>query len=183
LFGPQNDAEHMSTASFTLLFTDIAASTEHALRLGDARWDALLTDYRTAVRNELRQYGGKEVDSAGDGFFAIFPKTKDAVRCARSLSSRVDRLGLSSRTGLHSGCCQTGGEKVSGIAVHVAARVMACAQPGEVLVSEAVYQRMPRKHSGAVDAGAHSLKGLPGEWALYRLASAVNMRGASGSLS
>jgi class 3 adenylate cyclase len=168
LFGSENEAGGMSTATFTLLFTDIAASTEHALRLGDARWDALLTDYRAAVRSELLQYGGQEVDSAGDGFFAIFPQPSDAVRCAQSLSSRVDRLGLSSRTGLHSGCCQTGGEKVSGIAVHVAARVMACAQPGEVLVSEAVYDNMP--HTGVVETGAHTLKGLPGEWALYRVA-------------
>jgi class 3 adenylate cyclase len=158
----------MSTATFTLLFTDIAASTEYALRVGDARWDELLADYRAAVRSELRQFGGQEVDSAGDGFFAIFPKTRDAVRCARSLSSRVYGLGLTSRTGLHSGTCQTGGEKVSGIAVHVAARVMACAQPGEVLVSEAVYQTMP--HSRVKHAGAHSLKGLPGQWALYRVA-------------
>jgi class 3 adenylate cyclase len=168
LFGFENDAGGMSTATFTLLFTDIAASTEHALRLGDVRWDALLTDYRAVVRSELREYGGQEVDSAGDGFFAIFPKPSDAVRCAQSLSTRVDRLGLSSRTGLHSGCCQTGGEKVSGIAVHVAARVMACAQPGEVLVSEAVYDNMP--HTGVVNTGAHTLKGLPGEWALYRVA-------------
>jgi class 3 adenylate cyclase len=158
----------MSTATFTLLFTDIAASTEHALRLGDARWDALLADYRAAVRNALRQYGGQEVDTAGDGFFAIFPRAKDAVRCARSLSSCLDRLGLTSRTGLHCGKCQTGGEKISGIAVHVAARVMMCAQPGEVLVSEAVYHKM--SHSRVMNAGAHNLKGLPGEWALYRVA-------------
>jgi class 3 adenylate cyclase len=158
----------MSTATFTLLFTDIAASTELALRLGDSRWDALLSDYRAAVRNELRHYGGQEVDTAGDGFFAVFPKAKNAVRCAQALSSCVDRLGLTSRTGLHRGTCQTGGEKVSGIAVHVAARVMACAQPGEVLVSSAVYHRMP--HRGVINTGAHSLKGLPGEWPLYRVA-------------
>jgi class 3 adenylate cyclase len=130
--------------------------------------DVLLAGYRAAVRRELSRYGGQEVDSAGDGFLAIFPDASLAIRCARSLSSNVDRLGLSSRTGLHTGSCQTGGEKISGIAVHVAARVMACAQPGEVLVSEAVYQRLPR--AGVLEAGAHSLRGLPGQWRLFRAA-------------
>jgi len=159
----------MSTAAtFTVLFTDIASSTEHALRLGDAAWDSRLASYRAAVRRDLHQFGGLEVDAAGDGFFAVFPSAGGAVRCARSISTHVDHLGLTSRTGLHTGSCQTGGEKISGVAVHVAARVMACAHPGEILVSSSVGQALPLRASTAfVDAGSHDLKGLPGQWQLY----------------
>jgi class 3 adenylate cyclase len=161
----------MSTAStFTVLFTDIASSTEHAVRLGDALWDAQLTSYRAAIRRELRQFGGVEVDSAGDGFFAVFASAGGAVHCAQSISTRADRLGLASRTGLHTGVCQTGGEKISGVAVHVAARVMACADPGEVLVTSAVGQALPLRASSAWhDAGPHDLRGLPGQWPLYHV--------------
>ena len=155
----------MSTATLTLLFTDIAASTEQVLRLGDERWDALLSAYRGAVRGELQDFGGSEVDNAGDGFFAIFPSADSAVRCAQSLSRRVDHLGLASRTAVHTGECQTGGEKVSGINVHVAARIMACARPGEVLLSESA--RRACGCSKTVAAGSHRLKGLPGEWQVY----------------
>jgi len=162
----------MSTAAtFTLLFTDIACSTEHALRLGDAAWDARLARYRAAVRRELHQFGGFEVDTAGDGFFAVFPSASLAVRCAQAISTEADHLGLSSRTGLHTGSCHAGGEKISGVAVHVASRVMACAQPGEILVSSAVGQAVPlRASTRFYDAGAHDLKGLPGQWQLYHVA-------------
>ena len=161
----------MSTAStFTVLFTDIASSTEHALRLGDAHWDTQLTSYRAAMRRELRQFGGVEVDSAGDGFFAVFAAADGAVRCAQSIATQADRLGLASRTGLHTGACQTGGEKISGVAVHVAARVMACAHPGEVLVTSAVGQALPLRASAAWhDAGPQGLRGLPGQWHLYQV--------------
>jgi class 3 adenylate cyclase len=161
----------MSTAAtFTFLFTDIASSTEHALRLGDAAWDAQLTRYRAAVRRELHQFGGIEVDTAGDGFFAVFVSACDAVRCAQSISTRLDHLGLSSRTGLHTGTCQTGGEKISGVAVHVAARVMACAHPGEILVSSAVNQELTLYASASWhEAGARGLRGLPGQWRLYHV--------------
>jgi class 3 adenylate cyclase len=158
----------MSIATF--LFTDIADSTEHVLRLGDARWDLLLASYRATVRRELHHFGGREVDAAGDGFFAIFPSPDGAVCCARSISQDVQRLGLSSRTGVHSGPYQTGGEKVSGINVHVAARVMAAARPGEVMLSEAVCNSLDSYGSGLSTAAAHALKGLPGEWPLYRAA-------------
>jgi class 3 adenylate cyclase len=156
----------MSTATF--LFTDIVNSTEQVLRLGDAQWDCLLTSYRASVRRDLRHFGGREVDAAGDGFFVVFHDPQRAVRCAQSLSQRVEKLGLASRTGVHTGQCQSGGEKVCGLNVHVAARVMAAAQPGEVLVSEATRQSLCA--STIIDAGSHSLKGLPGYWALYRAA-------------
>jgi class 3 adenylate cyclase len=160
----------MSTATMTFLFTDIVASTEHALRLGDAHWEAKLAGYRATVRRELIRFGGHEVDTAGDGFFVTFSASEGAIRCAQSLSVCVDRLGLASRTGVHTGPCQTGGEKVSGVNVHVAARVMAAAQAGEVLLSSAVQESLSSPRLALVDAGRHALKGLPSEYQLYRAA-------------
>lgn len=157
----------MSTATMTLLFTDIAASTEIALRLGDAQWQTLLAAYRGAVRRELHRTGGHEVDAAGDGFFAVFRSPETAVSCARAIAARTDGLGLPSRTGVHVGTCQCGGEKVSGINVHVAARVMSAAAPGEILVSESISRALPS--AAFFGAGARDLKGLPGEWQLYRV--------------
>jgi class 3 adenylate cyclase len=156
----------MATATFTLLFTDIAGSTEHVLRLGDARWDSLLGQYRGAVRGALGQFGGSEVDTAGDGFFAVFSDSTAAIGCAQSIATHVDGLGLTSRTGLHVGQCSTGGEKVSGVNVHTAARVMSVARPGEVLLSSAIRESIPSQ-IGFVDRGTHHLKGLPGNWQLY----------------
>jgi class 3 adenylate cyclase len=164
LRGPRNHAQDMSTATMTFLFTDIASSTEHLVQLGDERWATLLSGYRAMVRDELRRFGGHEVDNAGDGFFAVFPGISSAVSCARAIARSTDALGLPSRTGVHRGACEVGGEKPTGVNVHVAARIMACAQPGEVLVSEAI------KSTACVDAGRHHLKGLPGRWRLYRAA-------------
>jgi class 3 adenylate cyclase len=151
----------------TLLFTDIVESTQHVMRLGDARWDALLSSYRVAIRSELDACGGLEVDTAGDGFFAVFRSSDHALTCARALNDRVARLGLQCRTGVHSGTCQTGGEKPTGLNVHVAARVMACAAPGEVLLSDSVCRSLSSQ--ATVATGAHTLKGLPGDWPLHAL--------------
>ena len=105
----------MSSATYSFLFTDIVGSTEHVVRLGDERWDALLTRYRDIVRRSLQRFNGREVDTAGDGFFALFESTSSAIRCALAIKLAVRALGLRSRTGIHTGACQTGGEKVSGL--------------------------------------------------------------------
>jgi class 3 adenylate cyclase len=158
----------MSTANLTFLFTDIADSTELALALGDATWDRLLCAYRFMVRRHLDRFGGFEVDTAGDGFFAVFQTTDCAVRCARSLASESTRLGVASRTAIHRGTCETAGEKPTGVNLHVAARIMMCAQPGEVLVSESA--RDGARLVGLAEAGSHALRGLPGQWPLFRAA-------------
>jgi class 3 adenylate cyclase len=154
----------MSIATF--LFTDVANSTEHVLRLGDERWAALLSTYRSSVRRELREFNGSEVDAAGDGFFAVFADASSAINCARELDACTRRLGLPSRTAVHTGDCQPGGEKVSGINVHVAARILTCAQPGQVLVSDRV--SVSGTSVRVLDAGVHALKCVPGKWQLYR---------------
>ncbi len=157
-------------ALLTMLFTDIVGSTRMAAELGDEGWRALLGRYRSTVRRELARFGGHEVDTAGDGFFATFQRSPAGLMCAWAIRSEVERLGLRTRTGLHAGECEMRGEKVSGLAVHIAARVMAAAGDGEILVTDAV-------QTAAVDAqladrGRHHLKGVPGDWQLLALDTA-----------
>jgi class 3 adenylate cyclase len=154
-------------AILTLLFTDIVESTRKAVELGDEAWRELLSRYRSMVRRELTRTGGHEVDTAGDGFFATFDRPDAGLRCASQLRAGAQRLGLETRTGLHVGECETRGEKVTGIAVHVAARVMSLASPDEILMSDAQRAAVSREEISLRDRGRHELKGVPGEWQLY----------------
>ncbi|MEO8251020.1 MAG: adenylate/guanylate cyclase domain-containing protein [Chloroflexota bacterium] len=157
-------------ALLTLLFTDIVGSTERIVELGDERWRMLLGRYRAAVRKELARTGGHEVDTAGDAFFATFDQPSSGVSCARAIRVAVDELSLQTRTGLHLGECEMRGEKVSGIEVHAAARIMASAADGEILISEALGEALPGRDLGLHDRGRHKFKGVPGEWQLFALA-------------
>ena len=156
-------------AVLTLLFTDIVGSTRMAVDLGDEGWNALLTRYRASVRRELARFGGHEVDTAGDGFFATFSRPAAGLGCAWAVRSAVDALSLRTRTGLHVGECEMRGEKVSGLAVHTAARVMAAAGDGEILISDAVRDVGSGVDVQLGDRGRHELKGVPGEWHLFAL--------------
>lgn len=152
-----------------LLFTDIVDSTETATTLGDERWRVLLARYRTAVRRALAEAGGHEVDTAGDGFFATFDRPAAALRAARAIHGAVREFAIESRTGLHLGECEMRGEKVSGIAVNTAARVMTAARPGEIVVSAALRAVLADANLDAQDLGMRRLKGLPGELHLYAI--------------
>lgn len=156
-------------ALLALLFTDIVSSTETAMRLGDAKWREELERYRHAVRRPLRRFGGHEVDTAGDGFFATFDKPTPAVRCAMDIREQTQALGLSSRTAVHWGECEVRGEKVSGINVHIAARLVALAAPSEIVVSEATRSEIASDGIEFADRGRHTLKGVPGEWPVFAL--------------
>jgi class 3 adenylate cyclase len=158
-----------SRALLTLLFTDIVRSTEHIVELGDEGWRILLGRYRAAVRHELARAHGHEVDTAGDSFFATFDRPNSGVRCAGAIRSGVEELGIQTRTGVHLGECEMRGEEVSGIHVHAAARVMAEAADGEILVSGAVRDAISPAEFSTIDRGFHELKGVPGEWNLYAL--------------
>jgi len=160
-------------ALLTLLFTDIVGSTERLVELGDERWRALLGRYRAAVRQELARYGGHEVDTAGDAFFATFDRPGSGVSCAVAMRSAVEAVGLQLRTGVHLGECEMRGEKVSGIEVHTAARIMAAAGDGEILLSDPVREAVSGADFPTVDRGAHLLKGVPGEWELFALQPAA----------
>jgi pimeloyl-ACP methyl ester carboxylesterase len=151
----------------TVLFTDIVGASERAASLGDRAWRELLERHHQLVRRQLVRFRGREVDTAGDGFFASFDGPARAIRCARAISEGVRELGLDVRAGLHTGECELVDGKVAGIAVHTGARVASYAQPGEVLVSSTVKDLVAGSGLAFQDRGAHELKGIPGDWRLY----------------
>lgn len=151
----------------TVLFTDIVSSTELAAHIGDRRWRELLAEYRGIVRRTLRRTGGREIDDAGDGFFAVFEHPAGAIACACMLSEEVRTKGLEVRSGIHMGEVETVGAKLGGIGVHIGARVCAQAGPGQVLVSGTVRDVVRGSDYGFVDLGAHALRGVPGEMQLF----------------
>lgn len=154
----------------TVLFTDIVGATETAARLGDRRWRDMLARHHDAVRHELLQFRGREIDTAGDGFFAAFDGPARAVRCACAIGDALRPLGLEMRAGVHTGECEVMGDKVGGIAVHVGARIAARAAAGEVLVSRMVKDLVSGSGISFNDRGQQSLKGVPGKWQLFAVA-------------
>jgi pimeloyl-ACP methyl ester carboxylesterase len=155
----------------TVLFTDIVSATEKAASLGDRRWRDLLQGHHGLVRRELGRFRGREIDTAGDGFLATFDGPARAIRCACAVSDGVRALGIEVRAGLHTGEVEMLGDKVSGLAVHIGARVAATAAPGEVLVSSTVKDLVAGSGLRFQDRGSHGLKGVPGEWHLFAVES------------
>jgi class 3 adenylate cyclase len=154
----------------TILFTDIVGSTETAADLGDRRWRDLLERHHETVRRELTLHRGRELDTAGDGFLAAFDGPARAIRCAQAVTAAAHPLGLRIRAGIHTGECDRLGEKLTGIAVHIGARVAAEAGPDEVLVSGTVHDLVAGSGLVFDDRGVATLKGVPGEWRLYAVA-------------
>jgi class 3 adenylate cyclase len=152
----------------TVLFVDIAGSTERAVALGDSAWRELLEAFQGKVREVLRQFRGREIDMAGDGFLAAFDGPARAIRCAGTIRDAVRALGIELRCGVHTGECERTGEKLAGIAVHIGARVAALAEPGEILVSQTVRDLVAGSGLAFDERGASVLKGVPGEWRLFR---------------
>jgi class 3 adenylate cyclase len=151
----------------TVLFTDIVGSTERAADVGDRAWRALLVRHRAVVRDRLEQFRGREVDTAGDGFLALFDGPARAVRCALAIAGDNRRFGLEIRAGLHTGEVELIGDDVGGIAVHIGARVAGLAGPSEVLVSSTVKDLVVGSGLHFEDRGAHALKGVPDQWHVY----------------
>lgn len=154
----------------TIMFTDIVGSTECAARLGDHAWRNLLQQHDALVRKELVRFRGREEKTTGDGFFATFDGPARAIRCASSIRDHVRQLGVEIRAGLHTGEIELGGEYVGGLAVNIGARVVANAEPGEVLVSSTVKDLAAGSGVRFTERGVHTLKGVPGEWRLFRAA-------------
>ena len=154
-------------ALMTLLFTDIVGSTEHAARLGDKAWRELLERHHAIVRRQLVRFGGNEVDTAGDGFFATFDGPARAVRCGQAIREGVRALGIEIRAGLHTGECETAAGQTRGIAVHIGARIAAAAGAGDILVSSTVKDLVVGSGLRFSDRGLVSLKGLEDPWRLY----------------
>jgi class 3 adenylate cyclase/alpha-beta hydrolase superfamily lysophospholipase len=151
----------------TVLFVDIVGSTDRAAALGDARWRDLMNNYQQKVGKEVARLGGRVINTAGDGVFASFDGPARAIRCACAVRDGVAALGLTVRSGLHTGECEVDGDKIAGIAVHIGARVAAHAGPGEILLSGTVKDLVAGSGLRFVDRGSHTLKGVAGRWRLF----------------
>lgn len=151
----------------TVLFTDIVESTRHLTALGDRRWRELMDQFYGMLRADLARFRGREVDTTGDGLFATFDGPARAIRCACAIRQAVGALGITIRAGLHTGECEVVGDKVTGIAVHMGARVCAAATDNEVLVSSTVKDLVAGSGVRFTDRGVHELKGIPDTWRLY----------------
>lgn len=154
----------------TVMFADIVDATSRAAAIGDRAWTRELEQFYGIARRQLERYRGREIDTAGDGYFATFDGPARAVRCAQTLAKEVAQLGLTIRAGLHTGEVEVLGDKVGGIAVHIGARVASHAAPGEVVVSNTVKDLVAGSGLQFEDRGVRPLKGVPGEWRLYRAA-------------
>jgi class 3 adenylate cyclase len=152
----------------TVLFTDIVGSTERAAALGDRPWRELLEAFYAKVREVLKQYRGREINTTGDGFLAAFDGPARAIRCAGAICDALHPLKLEVRCGVHTGECEVVGNDLAGIAVHTGARVAGHADPGEVLVSQTVRDLVAGSGLSFKDRGMHALKGVPNEWRLFR---------------
>jgi class 3 adenylate cyclase len=155
----------------TVLFTDIVDSTRRAAEIGDRDWHALLDAHDAIVRAQLARFRGREVGTAGDGFLAMFDGPQRAIRCAMAIRDAVRALGIEVRAGLHTGECKVRGDDIGGIAVHIGARVSALAGPNDVLVSSTLRDLVIGSGLEFEERGAHELKGVPGEWRLFAVAS------------
>jgi class 3 adenylate cyclase len=159
--------EDLDRVLATVLFTDIVGSTRRAAEVGDQVWSRLLDEHDRAGRRTVAQHRGTLVRMTGDGILATFDGPGRAIRCALAFGAAAARLGLPVRAGLHTGEIERRGEDVGGIAVHAAARVMARAGPGEVLVSRVVTDLVAGAGLTFARRGTHELKGLPGRWDLF----------------
>jgi pimeloyl-ACP methyl ester carboxylesterase len=151
----------------TVLFTDIVGSTERAVAMGDRPWRELLDRHHGVVRRALERWRGREVDTAGDGFLAVFDGPARAVRCAEAIAAAVLPLGLEVRAGVHTGEVELRNDGVAGIAVHIGARISGLAGPGEVLVSRTVVDLVAGSGLVFSDRGEYELKGVPGTWQVF----------------
>jgi len=154
----------------TVLFTDIVDSTRRAAEIGDRDWRALLDAHDAVVRSQLARFRGREVNTSGDGFLAMFDGPQRAIRCAMAIRDAVQALGIEVRAGLHTGECEVRGDDIGGIGVHIGARVSALAGPNEVLVSSTLRDLVIGSGLEFEDRGNHELKGVPGEWRIFAVA-------------
>jgi class 3 adenylate cyclase/pimeloyl-ACP methyl ester carboxylesterase len=153
--------------SQTIMFTDIVESTRQLAEGGDDAWRSLIENHDRVASDLLEQFGGRYVNSTGDGFLACLPTPDAALECAQTLIAELRTIGIDIRVGIHTGSCQVYGDDVVGLAVNIAARIMALAPPGEVLVSAAVQTGSLNPGVGFEPRGEHALKGVPGRWSLY----------------
>ena len=178
LTGSQAAPPSSRRALRAVLFTDIVGSTQHAAAAGDERWRAVLHRFDEITEEQTQRFGGTVVESTGDGHLITFDGPTHAIRCAEALRTEAETLGVDIRAGIHTGECELRDTRIGGLAVHIAARIVAQADPGEILVSRTVCDLVVGSGTGFVDRGNAELRGVPGTWQLL----AVDRRGpAAGS--
>lgn len=155
----------------TVLVTDIVGSTEKAAAMGDAKWKGLLEMHDAAVRREVRNFDGQEINTTGDGFILAFTGPTRAIQCAQAIGQSLEHLGLDIRAGLHTGECERRGNDLSGVAVHVASRIVGRAKAKTTWVSSTVKDLVVGSGIAFSEEGTETLKGLPGTWSLFSVAS------------
>jgi class 3 adenylate cyclase len=159
----------------TVVFTDLVDSTSRAAALGDRRWHRLLEGHQQVVRRQLVRFRGREVKTTGDGFLATFDGPARAIRAADAIRAELGELGLEVRVGLHTGECELLGEDIGGIAVHIAARVLAQAGAGEIWCTRTVKDLVAGSGFAFTDRGTHQLKGIPDRWQLFAVELAARL--------
>jgi class 3 adenylate cyclase len=167
----QRHAHQSDSVLCTILFTDIVGSTEKVIAAGDRRWADLLEAHNSAVRRELAAYRGREINTTGDGFMAIFDGPARAVRCAFAIKETVRLVGVEIRSGIHTGECEMRRDSVTGLSVHIAARIAALASAGSIVASRTVKDLVAGSGIAFEDLGDHNLKGVSDQWHLYRVVS------------
>ncbi|HET9497409.1 MAG TPA: adenylate/guanylate cyclase domain-containing protein [Candidatus Limnocylindria bacterium] len=165
----KSPAEETQRKFATIVFTDLSRSTETVRQLGDARWRTLLAEHNQAVRAQIERYRGREVQTTGDGFLLMFDHPGQAVRGAAAMVDTASTYGLTSRAGIHTGEVELQGDEVRGIAVHEAARILAIAEPGEVLVSGTVRDLLAGSGLEFTERGEFELRGIEGRRMLAAL--------------
>jgi class 3 adenylate cyclase len=163
------DFSALDRVLLSILFTDIVSSTATAMRLGDRSWRTLIASHHALLREYLPRFRGREIRSTGDGLCAVFNTPTQAIECAVAMCEAVRNLGLEIRAGIHTGECELVGDTLEGLAVHIAARIAACAQGGEVLVSRTVTELVAGSGISFTELSTQLFKGLPGEWHLLRV--------------
>ena len=173
-------ASETTRSLYTVMFTDIATSTELVANSGDRKWSDILDAHNKIIRHEISVYAGREIDNAGDGFFIAFDGPARAIRCATSIMNALQAIKLSVRIGIHIGECEVVGNKLSGIAVHIGSRISAAAKPNQIWVSQTVKDLVAGSGISFMDMGFHNLKGVADKWNLYQ---AVQTFGSTATLS
>ena len=158
------------TVLATVLFTDIVGSTTRVANLGDRRWRRLLEAHDLSVRRRAAAHGGKILRRLGDGYMVTFDRPARAIRFAHAMGQDARALGIEVKSGIHAGECEQMQDDVTGIAVHIGARVMSLACPGEILATNVVRDLVVGSGIKFADRGVHELKGVPGQWTLHAVA-------------
>jgi class 3 adenylate cyclase len=153
----------------TVLISDIVDSTSHASATGDDRWLDARTEHNRIVRLQLERFRGKEANNTGDGFLATFDSPHRAIQCAQVMVRELKKIGLDIRVGIHTGEIEVRDDGIGGVAIHIAARVMAAAESGGILVSGTVKDLVLGSHLEFISCGVFDLKGVPGSWSLYEI--------------